>query len=87
MKLNLLGFVSYFSAKNEQTSKKQNKKKFLIVACTCNITGTKNGNQCAHDANGQCDCKPTVGGQNCQQCLDNYYGFGMDPKVGCLSMH
>jgi coxsackievirus/adenovirus receptor len=32
------------------------------------------------DNEGKCLCKPGVGGEKCDQCLANYYGFS---ETGC----
>ncbi|XP_033116359.1 laminin subunit gamma-1-like [Anneissia japonica] len=49
------------------------------LACSCDIVGSLNL-QCG--VNGQCVCKPGVGGQMCDQCLPNFYDFGI---TGCRS--
>ena len=54
----------------------------FIVGCTCDKTGAEEGNQCAHKPTGECRCKPTVTGANCDKCLDGYWGIGQD-KLGC----
>lgn len=46
--------------------------------CSCDEIGAIN-NKC--DAiTGQCPCKPGIGGQYCDQCLPNHYGFSV---LGC----
>ena len=55
----------------------------LIVGCTCDKTGAKDGNQCAHKPTGECRCKPTVTGVNCDECLNGYWNFGIDDYIGC----
>ena len=55
-----------------------------ILGCTCDKTGTQGGNQCAHKPTGDCRCKPTVTGVNCDRCLDGYWGIGED-RLGCKS--
>ena len=56
----------------------------LIAGCTCDKTGAEEGNQCAHKPNGDCRCKPTVTGANCDKCRDGYWGIGKD-ELGCKS--
>ena len=56
----------------------------LISGCTCDKTGAEEGNQCAHKPNGDCRCKPTVTGANCDKCQNGYWGIGQD-KLGCKS--
>ena len=53
-----------------------------ILGCTCDKTGTQDGNQCAHKPTGECRCKPTVTGVNCDECLVGYWNFGGD-RLGC----
>lgn len=40
--------------------------------CGCNELGSLNL-QC--DKEGQCACKPGIGGQICDRCLENHYDF------------
>ena len=54
-----------------------------ILGCTCDKTGTEDGNQCAHKPTGQCRCKPTVTGVNCDECRNGYWNFGIDEYIGC----
>ena len=54
-----------------------------IVGCTCDKTGAKDGNQCAHKPTGHCRCKPTVTGVNCDECRNGYWSFGIDEYIGC----
>ncbi|WAR30636.1 LAMC1-like protein [Mya arenaria] len=54
------------------------------TACNCDETGSEDL-QC--DDSGQCQCKPGVTGQTCDQCQDNYYDFsiyGCRP-CGCIA--
>ena len=55
----------------------------IFLACTCDIKGTKQGDQCAHNPDGDCRCKPGVTGLNCDRCVDGFYGFGKDSRFGC----
>ncbi|VDP69248.1 unnamed protein product [Echinostoma caproni] len=51
--------------------------------CACDPVGTIDGQStCA--SNGQCQCKPGVGGKRCDRCEDNYYGFSAG---GCIPCH
>lgn len=51
----------------------------VCIPCTCNPIGTV-GSQSMCNSEGYCECKPGVGGIRCDQCLDNYYGYG---AAGC----
>lgn len=46
--------------------------------CSCDEIGSIN-NIC-DSVIGHCVCKPGIGGQYCEQCLPNYYGFSI---LGC----
>ena len=59
--------------------------KTLSIDCTCDPKGTENGDQCAHKQNGQCRCKFGVEGDNCNECRNGYYGFGLESTSGCKS--
>ena len=60
---------------------------YPIVDCTCDEIGADDGDQCAHEPTGDCRCKPTVKGKNCEECLDGYWGFGRDKDIGCRGGH
>ncbi|VEL06786.1 unnamed protein product [Protopolystoma xenopodis] len=47
--------------------------------CDCDPTGTVGSSQTC-DSDGQCACKPGVGGRKCDRCLDDNYGFS---AAGC----
>ena len=42
-----------------------------ILACNCHIGA--NSSSC--DSNGQCNCKPNIIGNTCNQCNSKFYGF------------
>ena len=46
---------------------------FWILACMCNAEGSEN-NLCNVDS-GHCYCKPNIGGDNCEKCIDGFFGF------------
>ncbi|KAA0188755.1 Laminin subunit gamma [Fasciolopsis buskii] len=52
--------------------------------CACDPVGTVDGQSSTCSSNGQCRCKPGVGGKRCDRCEDNYYGFGAG---GCQPCH
>ena len=39
----------------------------------CNAEGSEN-NLCNVDS-GHCYCKPNIGGDNCEKCIDGFFGF------------
>uniref|UniRef100_UPI00358ECAA5 laminin subunit gamma-1-like n=1 Tax=Myxine glutinosa TaxID=7769 RepID=UPI00358ECAA5 len=49
--------------------------------CNCKSEGTRPGTTCHHE-NGQCQCLPNVGGQNCGHCHHGYFGYGS--RQGCI---
>lgn len=55
--------------------------KFLNFFFKGNFTGSYNNN--CEENTGQCDCKPGVGGLNCDQCLPGYYGFSINGCSQC----
>ncbi len=57
---------------------------FCLDICECDQTGSLSG-ECGTDR--QCDCKPGVGGLQCDQCLPGYTAFSAE---GCrldMEMH
>ncbi|XP_012943161.1 laminin subunit alpha isoform X2 [Aplysia californica] len=52
--------------------------------CECFKPGTLAGvNKCDMNT-GQCVCKPDVGGQDCDQCLDGFYNLDGNNPFGCV---
>lgn len=49
------------------------------TACTCVAAGTINSSAVCDSHSGECDCVPTVGGRDCDQCLPGYFNF--DPQA------
>ncbi|XP_055895968.1 laminin subunit gamma-1-like [Biomphalaria glabrata] len=50
------------------------------ISCGCHPTGSRHS-QC--DSNGQCPCKPGVGGMRCDRCLPNFYDYGENGCTPC----
>ena len=46
--------------------------------CSCDVTGSLSS--ICDPQTGDCDCKPGVGGTDCDECLDGYFGFS---EAGC----
>ncbi|CAH8649223.1 unnamed protein product [Heterobilharzia americana] len=44
------------------------------LPCSCDPVGTEDG-QTDCNAQGQCICKPGVGGRRCDRCLEDHFGF------------
>ena len=47
----------------------------------CNAEGSEN-NLCNVDS-GHCYCKPNIGGDNCEKCIDGFFGFPTCQGVFC----
>ncbi|CAH8656384.1 unnamed protein product [Schistosoma intercalatum] len=50
------------------------------LPCSCDPVGTIDG-QVECNAQGQCQCKPGIGGKSCDHCLEDHFGFNAG---GCL---
>uniref|UniRef100_A0A3Q0KS26 Putative laminin gamma-1 chain n=2 Tax=Schistosoma mansoni TaxID=6183 RepID=A0A3Q0KS26_SCHMA len=50
------------------------------LPCSCDPVGTIDG-QTECNAQGQCQCKPGIGGKSCDHCLEDHFGFNAG---GCL---
>ncbi|XP_071119471.1 laminin subunit alpha-like [Haliotis cracherodii] len=51
--------------------------------CKCFRPGTLGAINVCDTNTGQCMCKPDTGGQNCDQCLDGYFGLMEGNPFGC----
>ncbi|XP_041356694.1 laminin subunit alpha-like [Gigantopelta aegis] len=51
--------------------------------CMCFKPGTLAGINVCDSRTGQCMCKPDVGGQDCDQCLDGYFDLQEGNPFGC----
>lgn len=51
--------------------------------CNCHIPGVVGGIGICEPTTGQCICKPSVGGQRCQECADGSYDLEEDDLFGC----
>lgn len=49
--------------------------------CSCNADGSVSS--VCDSVTGDCMCKPGVGGSNCEECLDGYFGFSSDGCAPC----
>ncbi|BHF70543.1 laminin subunit [Sparganum proliferum] len=47
----------------------------VCVPCNCDPIGTVEGDLQRCSEEGQCRCKPGVGGKRCDRCLPDHYGF------------
>ncbi|KAJ8306111.1 hypothetical protein KUTeg_016656 [Tegillarca granosa] len=53
-------------------------------ACMCYTPGTVSGLNVCDQENGQCICKVDVTGQNCDTCIDGFYGLTENNPFGCV---
>ncbi|XP_057713314.1 laminin subunit alpha-3-like isoform X2 [Corythoichthys intestinalis] len=51
--------------------------------CRCDVKGTLSGVGECEQKNGQCHCKPRVGGRTCDSCDDGYYLLQKKKYFGC----
>ncbi|VDO02916.1 unnamed protein product [Rodentolepis nana] len=47
----------------------------VCLPCACDPMGTVEGGESRCSADGQCKCKPGVGGKRCDRCLPDYHSF------------
>uniref|UniRef100_A0A3Q3B8L8 Usher syndrome 2A (autosomal recessive, mild) n=1 Tax=Kryptolebias marmoratus TaxID=37003 RepID=A0A3Q3B8L8_KRYMA len=52
--------------------------------CNCNTAGTVNGNTMCTQVGGQCQCKATVTGRQCADCLPGWFGLSASNPNGCM---
>ncbi|XP_059144333.1 laminin subunit alpha-like [Physella acuta] len=52
--------------------------------CNCHSPGTLAGVNRCDMLTGQCECKPRVGGRDCNRCLDGYYNLQENNPFGCV---
>ena len=56
----------------------------FLLACLCNAMGSlpslSGGAALCNPSNGECPCKPGVGGSRCDRCMLGYWGFH---EYGC----
>lgn len=52
-----------------------------ISACNCDLKGSVDDD--CDPCTSQCKCRPSVGGLNCDECLDGFFGF--NGPNGCES--
>ena len=55
----------------------------FFIECTCDPRGSDNGDECAHNPNGDCKCRRGVVGLECNECDNGFYGA--DSIDGCKS--
>ncbi|KAM3178795.1 hypothetical protein ACTXT7_001829 [Hymenolepis weldensis] len=47
----------------------------VCLPCGCDLMGTIEGGESHCSVDGQCKCKPGVGGKRCDRCLPDYHSF------------
>lgn len=60
---------------------------FYFAACMCYTPGTVSGLNVCDQESGQCICKVDVTGQNCDTCIDGFYGLTENNPFGCVGMY
>lgn len=53
-----------------------------MLACGCVELGTLPGDQC-DGVTGLCNCRPNVGGDDCERCVEDHYG--LESGAGCTA--
>ena len=54
---------------------------YLPAECGCGGAGITDGGACSES--GQCNCKATVTGLQCSQCVEGYWNLTTSNDLGC----
>lgn len=56
---------------------------FEIPGCNCSVVGTVLGQKTCNQITGQCECKSTIFGINCDKCKPGHFNFPQNIDNEC----
>ena len=57
---------------------------YIIIECSCNTNGTKNGSLSCNQESGLCPCKDNIHQRTCSECKDGFFSFPTTVEADCL---